>query len=423
MKNSRLVSLAMAGLLPVAGALVLTFPARCAAGQLSENLRPGAHSFDKSKIYGRDTLSEAARNFRRSGKTAHAGKTSFVVVGEVNCPGEFELEGETDILNALLAAGGPGLNGSFRRLEVFLHDQLLGEFDLYDYLLTGHLANDFVLNGGEVIKVPLAGPLIKASGLLKKSGIFEVKPAELQVDRLVQLCGGVTGSDNGYRVEILRDAGGYRRTFFAVETEAGEGFPAISLQDGDEMVISKRLAAQVPVSIEGCVTGGKIPFREGMRLSEVLAHGNWLKAETSHEYGEVLRVSTDNKVYEAIGFAPGALITGDLSGDFTLRPADRVIFFSRNFLDRSRLVFIDGVVKAPGKFNLGNKMNVKNLIDLAGGVGDRHENLGAELARREIKNGRLNFSRTEVNLNAVYDDDPRHNLSLKPFDSLRIFRR
>ncbi|HNX76243.1 MAG TPA: SLBB domain-containing protein [Candidatus Rifleibacterium sp.] len=422
MKNSRLVGLALAGLLPVAGALVLTFPARC-AGQSSESLKPGTSGFDKSKIFGRDTLSEAAKNFRQSGKATHSGKTSFVVVGEVNCPGEFELDGETDILNALLAAGGPGLNGSFRRLEVYLHDQLLAEFDLYDYLLGGHLSNDFVLNGGEVIKVPAAGPLIKAAGLLKQSGIFEVQPSELRVDRLVQLCGGATGSDTGYRVEILRNAGGYRRAFLSVETEAGEDFPALSLQDGDEVVISQRLAAQMPVSLEGCVNIGKIPFREGMRLSEVLANGNCLKSDTAHEYGEVLRVGADKKVYEAIGFAPGALVAGDLSGDFTLRPADRVIFFSRNFLDRNRLVFIEGVVKAPGKFSLGHKMSIKNLIDMAGGAGDSHESLGAELARREIKNGKLHFSKTEVNLKAVYADDPRHNIELKPFDSLRIFRR
>ena len=63
MKNSRLVGLALAGLLPVAGALVLTFSARC-AGQSSESLKPGTSGFDKSKIFGRDTLSEAAKNFR-----------------------------------------------------------------------------------------------------------------------------------------------------------------------------------------------------------------------------------------------------------------------------------------------------------------------------------------------------------------------
>ena len=58
---------------------------------------------------------------------------------------------------------------------------------------------------------------------------------------------------------------------------------------------------------------------------------------------------------------------------------------------------------------------------MAGGIRSVKTGLALELARREIVDGRLQYSRLEVNLAAALQGDPRHNLKLRPFDSLIVY--
>ncbi len=422
MNRTKICRLALAGMLNIVGGVGIFGPIQVFAAENHQTVPAGREkTLAAASVFGRDLLFEAAGKFAPGKVATDTRNTGFVVLGEVNCPGEFELPGEVNVLSALLAAGGPGKNGSLRYLQVRLGEQLLGELDLYDYLLGGSLKNNFVLNGGEVIVVPAAGPTIKASGKLRRAGIFELKLSEMCLDKVVLLCGGVSASDSGCRIEILREIGGYRRVFMAIELEAGEPVPSVSLLPGDEVAVLERSFNQNPIVLEGCVVGKKVPYRDGIRLSDVIGDGACFEPDAALEYAEVLRKGVDGEVYEVIGFVPEKL-TSDLTGDFSLRPSDRIVIFSQDFLNRNPVVFVEGAVKVPGRFGLSPEMDIKKVIAAAGGLGDGGESLGAELSRREIQNGRLVLSRSEVNLRAALHDDPRHNLKLKPFDSLRIYK-
>lgn len=376
----------------------------------------------KSLVFGRDfLLSEAVRDC--SGKMDQANEaTRFVVMGEVNCPGEFELKGEVNVVSALLAAGGPSRNASLRRLEVRLDDQLLAEFDLYDYIIKGNLNNNFVFNGGESVVVPSAGPMLKACGDLLRTGVFELKLGEMVLDKFLHLCGGLATGESGCRIEILREIGGYKRVFLAIELEGDEPVPSVSLLPGDEVFVKNRMEERLTLSLEGSVNGGELAYRDGMRLSDVLSRSGILRPVTSLEYAEVLREGGSGDLYEVLGFVPRNLISGDLVGDFSLRPSDRIIFFSQEFLSRNPIVFVEGLVKNPGRQPLVREADIIKMIDMADGLSGDLEQLEGELSRREIKDGKLLFSQTKINIGAAVRGDPRHNLKLKPFDSLRIFK-
>src|ERR1700683_939015 len=59
------------------------------------------------------------------------------VVGDVQCPGGYDVSSLATPLSALYAAGGPTAAGSLRTLRHFRGQQLVEGVDLYDFLLHG----------------------------------------------------------------------------------------------------------------------------------------------------------------------------------------------------------------------------------------------------------------------------------------------
>lgn len=367
--------------------------------------------------YGRKLL----RDFSKKGvnqKNDSRALLSIVVLGEVMIPGEYEISGQVNLIKAILAAGGPSDTGSLRRVEILRNGNVAAVADLYEFFAAGRFANEFKFQGGEVINVPAAGPFIAINGRVQHPGVFELKKDELFLDKALQLCGGILPSDSGSRLEIMRQISGLRRVFLAFELEPGEKIPPAALLPGDEVIISKSIDRRRYVSLEGFCEARRIAFKDGLRLSELLA-GARLQAGAALEYAEILRES-GRAVCDVIGFSPEAIVAS-ATNDIGLRAGDRVVIFSQEFLKKNPVVFVEGMVKQSGKFMLSGETNIRKIIAMAGGLKEAGRPMAAELSRREIVDGQLKFSRVEVNITAALKDDPRHNLILKPFDSLRVF--
>lgn len=376
-----------------------------------------APDFDMGSDYGRKMLQKLIlKNIDQENDSLIP--ISLVAMGEVKFPGEYEIPGKVDVIKAIVAAGGPNDSGSLRNVEILRNDKIVALVDLYEFFARGRFAKDFKFLGGEVINIPLVGPMIAVSGQVKSPGIFELKKKEMFLDKALKLCGGITPSEYGIRLEILRQIGGLRRVFLAFEIDPKENVPPAELMSGDEIVVSKVIARKPFVSLEGFCEARKVPFKDGMRLSEFLTDSQ-LKPDAALEYAEILR-DNGKDVYDVIGFSPEAIMSR-LENDIGLRAGDRVVVFSHDFLKKNPVVFVEGAVNQPGKFMLTGTTDVVKVIAMSGGLPKNGKNMAAELSRREIINGRLKFSRIEINLAAALKDDPRHNLLLKPFDSLRIF--
>ena len=77
------------------------------------------------------------------------------VVGDVNWPGSYQISAAGTVLTALYAAGGPTVNGSFRRIEIHRGGKLVDSLDIYDYLLRGQAGHDIRLETGDIVFVPV----------------------------------------------------------------------------------------------------------------------------------------------------------------------------------------------------------------------------------------------------------------------------
>jgi protein involved in polysaccharide export with SLBB domain len=73
------------------------------------------------------------------------------IVGEVKIPGTYQLPSFTTSFNALYAAGGPTLKGSFRNIQVFRAGIQIAEVDVYDFLLRGKTDKNIRLEDNDVL--------------------------------------------------------------------------------------------------------------------------------------------------------------------------------------------------------------------------------------------------------------------------------
>ena len=100
------------------------------------------------------------------------------LIGDVENPSAYQVSPVSRMFNALYNAGGPSTRGSLRIIQVRRSGNVIGEIDVYDYLLRGEAQNDIRLEQGDIVFVPMAGPRVSVLGQVRRQAIFELREAE-----------------------------------------------------------------------------------------------------------------------------------------------------------------------------------------------------------------------------------------------------
>jgi protein involved in polysaccharide export with SLBB domain len=352
-------------------------------------------------------------------------RNSVFVVGEVIRPGIHELDGTATTLTALFKAGGPTRQGTFRKIEVRRGPDLVGIFDIYDFISRGDRSGDVELIAGDVVFVPFSGPKVAVNGAVKRPAIYELKEKEMTLGDALKLAGGMTliADLNQIQVSRLQPHSGqivFSREISRADTRfEGDSTP---LQDFDTvMVMAISPRKRENVSLEGHVfESGIRPWRPGIKLSEILSSPGMLKREPALEYGEILREGGAGGEYEVVSFNPGRVINREPEFDLELKPKDRIIIFPASLMRDRAKISVNGYVMNPGIYDFSNGMRVKDLIYRSGGLKQGASLVSAELSRRLIADGKLLFERIEVDLDQAMNDNPDSNMVLQPFDTLMV---
>ena len=125
------------------------------------------------------------------------------VMGEVNQPGSYNISALSSLINALAAAGGPSNMGTLRNIQLKRNNQIIVEFDFYDFLLSGDKSKDCRLESGDIIFVPSIGGVVGITGEVKRPAIYEFKET-LRIKDLIVLANGLTVQSYLNRVQIIR---------------------------------------------------------------------------------------------------------------------------------------------------------------------------------------------------------------------------
>lgn len=328
------------------------------------------------------------------------------IIGQVNNPGLYTLNGLSTVIHGLYSAAGINQNGSYRSVELIRLGKVIAEIDLYSYFVEGKLSPLF-LQDQDVIRVPYYSSRVSIEGQVKTTGLFELKQNESLSD-LFRFSGGLTAKavDSSYLVTRVENS-----KYITISTDSND----FKLKNGDHIEIySISDQKENRVSISG----------------EVIVPGNYSLASVStvNQLIESAKGFTDNALktkatiirQNPLGesFAIPIALEGSLRevNNFELKNKDSLIIYSNQNFYQNDKIFIEGLVKSPGEKMYFSDMGVEDLISQGGGITQEEENLVITIKSKD--QGSVDYVET---LSAVpFDLNKLNNITLSAGDVVSV---
>ncbi|MGE5116036.1 MAG: SLBB domain-containing protein [Betaproteobacteria bacterium] len=195
------------------------------------------------------------------------------VVGPAERPGVYTLPSQSTLLSAAVAAGGPGANGSMRRLSLRREGKVISELDVYDFLVQGDKSRDVQLASGDVVVFQPVGPRVALTGALDTQAVFELKSAEEPLGQVLRYAGGTPVLANPHKAQLERIDPAQPKAARSVEQFALDATGlAKPLRDGDVLTlleISPQFANAV--TLRGHVAQPlRYAWTPGMRIRDLI---------------------------------------------------------------------------------------------------------------------------------------------------------
>ncbi len=381
---------------------------------------------ERAQILIQSALSQQFRNAKVAVTIGRLRTVRVYVVGDVQRPGAYDISSLSTPLNALYAAGGPTSVGSLRVARHYRGKTLIREVDLYDFLLNGVRPDTERIQDGDTILVSPVGKQVAVGGMVKRPAIYELRD-ETKLSEVLSDAGGLLASASLTHISIERvEAQGHRATLTVNLPEGStvessrKLLDAYTVQDGDRVTVAPILPySEKAIYVEGhVVRPGKFPYREDMRLNDVLRSYQDLLPEPA-DRGQIIRLMPPDLRPEAIDFSvPDALAGND---PIHLQPFDTIRVLGRYEVDSPK-VQVHGEVLHAGTYPLSQGMTVGQLVRIAGGFTRSALLDEADLTSYDVKDGKQVLSRREtVKIgDAVKGIDPGSDVLLKTGDVLTI---
>jgi protein involved in polysaccharide export with SLBB domain len=349
------------------------------------------------------------------------------IIGEAVNPGDYAIPSNSTVFNALYRAGGPGENGSYRKIRVIREDEVVAELDLYNFLVDGLQHGNVQLRDRDVIQILPYQNRVEVFGETKRNDLFfEVKEGETLSD-LIRFAGYFTDQAYTRQFRLHRNTPTERR-IVTVRSDEIDEFPVYS---GDVLHVDEILERfENRVSISGAVwRSGEFEMREGMTLHDLISEADGIRPDAFRSRGIINRMQ-DDFTFEQIAFDVSAVLQNPDQFDIPLHREDHVRIRSIHDMADDRTVRVDGAVRNSGSFTYREHMTLEDLILQADGFSDAASEARIEISRRitgeaapEQRGDLLADIYTfEVSRDLQLREEDRMFL-LQPFDRVYVHRR
>lgn len=340
----------------------------------------------------------------------------ITLTGAATKPGTYSLPSLATVFNALYAAGGPGENGTYRKIQVIRNNQVVTTIDLYDFLANGIQRGNIRLQDQDIIHIPVYGSRVQFEGEVKRPAIFETVSGESLLD-LVKYAGGFSEDAYTAKIKVLQKTDKER----SVKDIYADQFADYSPKAGDQFIVEpilERFANRV--SILGAVfRPGLYGMEPGMTLKQLLEQADGLREDAFLERGIINRLRADNTA-ELINFNVREVLAGT-TADIPLKREDKVEIASIFDLRDEYKFTVQGEVRLPGDFPFASNATLGDLIQKAGGLNEAAKNARIEIARR-LKNRDVTDPSSSQTIQIDIKDGIVSDLTveLQPYDVITV---
>ena len=315
------------------------------------------------------------------------------VVGQARKPGTYSLAPLSTLMGAIFASGGPGPNGSMRRVQLRRGSAVVGEVDLYDFIARGDRGKDVRLQHGDAVVYLPAGPRVAVLGATDTAAVFELRAPGEPLKDILALGGGTRATTSATRAQLERIDSAQPRAPRMVQALDLRAAPDLKLADGDILTLfDVEPEFANAVTLRGNVARPlRYPYKAGMRISDLIPERAALITPDYH-----LR---KNRLVQF-------LETDPLSGlPANATPEQRAAALIRGGV---KMRLQSDRVSAERATN-----DVRNIVDEPNWEYATVERLNAD---------RITLSISPFHLaKAVVERDPTHDLVLQPGDVVTIF--
>lgn len=367
--------------------------------------------------YLKSHFSNYYKNFDIKTAMSRLRRVQVYMVGTVRSPGIFSIQAPATISQLLVSSQNISEMSSLREIQIIRNKELVGTFDLYDFLHHGEVAQNHTLIDGDVIKlVPVKTQVLLNNNVIRP-GIYELAEGETLID-IIEIFGGKVNSMKDVNITqeyVDKDNQGKIITHDLNKTTIGD----INLEYSSIISInSSPKIIENAITIQGNVfQPGRVEFNEGMTIYDVLSQNKKMlfskdflrefqnthtinsdilsimkkKTTINWEYALLERFNFETQQTQFIPFNLGKVIfEKNVNENQNLMPGDKITIF--NMVDISSplhgkpiVVTVKGEVNRVGTFQMQAGDTFYDLMEKVNGVTEKSYLFGMKYYRTSVK--------------------------------------
>jgi protein involved in polysaccharide export with SLBB domain len=347
------------------------------------------------------------------------------ITGEVFNPGSYTFPAVNTAFNGLVAAGGPSQIGSVRKIKVVSSEYKTRTLDVYKFLNSPNVADDFFLFNNDYIYVPLAERVVAIEGSIERPFFYELIEGEHLIE-LIKYAGGLQSDAYRRNIQVLRYENDEEKLIDVNLSELIRQKKNFKLLNGDRISINPiKQAFSNYITVVGAVKlPGTYQLQQASTIYDVLMKAGVIRSAVMERI-YIKRLREDLSLnYIAINVHK--VLDDPMSPDnIVLNPFDEIeVKFKSDFIDKYQ-VKIFGAVRKPGNYAYSDSLSLNDLLYMANGIRREASNSYIEVSRLNIDN---NNNKTYVKIKRLDIQGLPQNLTvesgnefkLKPYDQIFV---
>ena len=284
-----------------------------------------------------------------------------VVVWGATEPGSYTLPAMSTIFDVLYMAKGPGVNRSYRSVQVIRNQKRIAELDLYDFLTKGTSNNNIALQTGDIVFVPYYEKRVRLRGEVKTPAVFELKGKET-LKEIFEYAGGYTEIAYQNTVQVMR-YGQEGKEFYTLNKSFLDTFTIL----GGEIVDIQSINNVDKFKIELVGSIKRPGYYSGTGNNTL---NDIIKQAGGVDFGTVkntvlIRRDDKNGLFRYVRYSLQAVLDEKLS--VYMYDRDVIYFMDSGEINFREEVEILGQVRNPGNYKYGENLSLGDLLFMAGG--------------------------------------------------------